>query len=172
MPDHDLHPANPQQTGLESSDSHPSGPHLSEFQTLSPQQARDLLRQADHLGAATASGAGIPYAFFLLGLGSLCSMLTIAIYLVNLTEERLILLPLSVFLIWFAALIAAMIMTVRVSSLGFTRRWRVSIFSWVAVWGVAVFGSTLIWSGELWFTVLAVLALITVTVWGALREVR
>ncbi|MBW3070334.1 MULTISPECIES: hypothetical protein [unclassified Actinomyces] len=139
---------------------------------MSPQQARDLLRQADHLGTAAASGAGTPYAFFLIGLGALCSMLAVAIYLVSLTDERLILLPLTVFLIWLGALIAAMVMTARAASLGFTRRWRVSIFSWVAVWGVTAFGSTVFWVGELWFTIIAVLALIAVTVWGALREVR
>ncbi|SDM88003.1 hypothetical protein [Actinomyces ruminicola] len=171
-PDHDLHPADPQQTGLESSDSRPTSPRPSEFQSVDPQQARDLLRQADQLGVAAASGTGTPYAFFLLGLGSLCSMLTVAIYLGSFTDERLILLPLTVFLIWFAALITAMITTARAASLGFTRRWRVSIFSWVAVWAVTCFGGSVIWKGELWFTVLAVLALTAVTVWGALREAR
>ncbi|MDO4901581.1 hypothetical protein [Actinomyces sp.] len=167
MPDNDLPSTDPQQTGLESSDSRPS-----EFLSVNPQQARDLLRQADHLGAAAVSGAGTPYAFFLVGLGSLCSMLTVAIYLISLTDERLFLLPLVVFLIWLAILIAAMIMTARATSLGFTRRWAVSIRSWVAVWAVTLFGSTVIWNGELWFTILAVLAQITVTVWGAVREVR
>lgn len=167
MSDNDLQSTDPQQTGLESSDSRPS-----EFLSVNPQQARDLLRQADYLGNATAAGAGTPPALFLLSLGSLSSMLTVANYLAVLTDERLFLLPLVVFLTWLAILSATIPLTARVTRLGFPRRWAVSIGSWAAVWAVTCFGGSVIWKGELWFTVLAVLALTAVTVWGALREAR
>lgn len=139
---------------------------------MDPQRARDLLDRAAHVGSAARSGAGWPQIACLLGLGALSAMFMVAVYLVAVADERLIWLPMVTMAVWLAILMVVMGAFSRSTKAGFGQRWRAAMTAWGITWVAAILGSTIAWKGELWFTVVAIVALTVVTVAGAVREAR
>ncbi|MDO5533057.1 MAG: hypothetical protein Q4F65_00195 [Propionibacteriaceae bacterium] len=137
-----------------------------------PQQARDLLDQADRLGAASRAGAGWPQISLLLGLGGLSSMLAVSLYLVVLIEPSLVWVPMAVFGVWLAILTATALTFTRATKVGFGGRWRTAMMAWTFAWLFTVLGTTVWWRGELWFALVAAGLLTVVTTLGAWREAR
>lgn len=139
---------------------------------LTPDEARDLLGKADQLGAAAQAGASWPQIALLLGLGGVSSMAIIAMTLATNLNKLYVFIPMGFMLGWLGILTIIMIVFHRVTKVGFGRRWRRAMLAWGITWVVAIVGSTVWWQGEMWFAVVAALALTVVTVIPAWNEAR
>lgn len=139
---------------------------------LTPDEARDLLGKADQLGAAAQSGASWPQIALLLGLGGVSSMAILGMTLATGTNRLYMFIPMGFMLAWLGILTVIMLAFHRVTKVGFGRRWRRAILTWGLTWVVAIIGSTVWWQGEIWFAVVAAVALTVVTVVPAWTEAR
>lgn len=137
-----------------------------------PDEARNLLHQADQLGAAARSGASWPQIALLLGLGGVSSMAMIAMPLVAQINERLVAIPMLAMLVWIGIFTTVMVVFNRATKAGFGRRWRRAMLSWGLTWVVCIIGSTVWWKGEIWFSLVAAAALTLVTIIPAWNEAR
>ena len=151
---------------------HPEATDPTPSAGIDAERARELLGQAHQADSATRAGASQAPSAFLLALGALCSMSVVAMHLLTGTDQHLVWLVIAVSLAWIIILSVAMFSSVRYVKAGFGRRWARTIIAWAILWGITMIGMTSIWKGELWFTLTSIIALTTLTTWGAWREAR
>lgn len=158
--------------GMSANAQHPEAIDPTPSTDIDAERARELLDQAERADSATRSGASLGPSAFLLALGAQCSMTVVAIHLLGLTDQRLFWLVMAVLISWIGILSAAMLTSIRYVKAGFGRRWVRTIIAWGILWTMTMVGTTSIWRGELWFTVVSIVALTVLTIWGAWREAR
>lgn len=138
--------------------------------TLTPDEARALLDQAERTASTTRAGASWPHIAGLLGMGAASSLALPALAFVP--SKELIWLPLLLLFAWIGALFAFAGVFGRSVKRGFGRRWSITIATWGVLWGVSVFGVSWWFAGQTWFLVVASAALTVVTLAGAWAEAR
>lgn len=137
--------------------------------TPTPDEARALLEQAAHTTSASRKGASWAHIAGLLGLGAASSLALPALAYV---PRELRLLPLLLLFAWVGALFAFAAVFGSSVKQGFGRRWTATILIWGIVWAVGVVGTSWLFEGQVWFLVLASVALTVVTLVGAWVEAR
>ncbi len=134
---------------------------------MDPRLARELLEQADSAGATARAGASWPHIAGLLGMGAASSLALVALAYV---PPALTWLPMMLLFVWIGALLAFGGVFGRSIKHGFGRRWRTTMLAWGVVWALGVVGVTWLFAGQLWFLVVASVALTVVTLVGAWVE--
>lgn len=134
-----------------------------------PDEARALLHRVDEVALVASAGVSWPYIATLLSLGAATSMGTLAM---SLTTDARYLVAMVAMMVWVVASISFMMVFGRATSLGFKRRWRLSIGAWAAAYVVAiVFASTSQGNNVVGGAIGAALIAI-VTISGAVIEAR
>lgn len=134
---------------------------------IDPEQAAELLRRADRHDATARAGASWPHIAGLLGMGAASSVALVALAYTPLT---LIWLPMGLLFVWLVALLAFGGVFGHAVKHGFGKRWSFTILLWGIAWILGIFGTSWLFVGQLWFLVLACVALTTITLVGAWIE--
>lgn len=137
--------------------------------TLTPDEARALLDQAERTASTTRAGASWPHIAGLLGMGAASSLALPALAFV---PTELTWLPLVLLFTWIGALFAFAGIFGRSVKRGFGRRWTATIAAWGVLWAIGIFGTSWWFAGQTWFLVAASSALTIVTLAGAWAEAR
>lgn len=140
--------------------------------SVSAEEARELLAKAQGLGAAATSNTGWPAAMIFNGMAIFGSLLMIGLHIVAHTGYGAQLLAMSVGA-W--AVITSLIWTfmVRTTKAGFTKRFTTSLIAYFVLYGAALaIGSLTFPNGNLAYYISAAVVLAAIGLAAAFRELR
>ncbi len=130
-------------------------------ESISAENARGMLQQANQLGASARTGAGWPQITMLLGLGAISSLSIISFGLVERIPGGVPTVPMIAMFIWLGIFTATGVYFGRSVKKGFGRRWVTYIAIWSVLWTLGSLLSGFVFQDQMWFYILCA-ALITV----------
>ncbi|GAA1345872.1 hypothetical protein [Arthrobacter roseus] len=141
-------------------------------ESMSAENARGMLQQADQLGASARTGAGWPQITMLLGIGAISSLSLISFGLAARISDAAVTVPLIAMMIWLGIFMATGLFFGRSVKKGFGPRWITYIAIWGVLWVLSVSLGGFVFQDQMWFYVLCAALIAVVTTACSWYEAR
>lgn len=141
-------------------------------ESVSAENARGMLQQADQLGASARTGAGWPQITMLLGLGAISSLSLISFGLVAHIQDALPTVPMIAMFVWLGIFMATGLFFGRSVKRGFGPRWAAYMSIWGVLWALSMLLSGYVFQDQMWFYVLCAAVITVATTACAWYEAR